>query len=298
MKNINIRTKLVSLILAGTLTLSATSCGKKEENELMPMKDLLQIEEVQDLTLLDELIEKGYLYYGLSSNIIDQASNLEKLIKMVELTSEMNYQEVYANIDDYKEKEKTFNTNINLWQLTIEEVETLREKAKMTVSSYNDIDTRQKALQMLYYINQSAREMIKNNARNTLILLLLTVIRASTAEGLSLDIEEFKEVNILDSEPSKTKEDPYYIIVKDEPYEVTPSKKELWEAMDYVFQLRKEEKETEGKEPKYHDIDFYKKGLTLAKMVILEGIKVKNGTIKQEHSASYVKKHYGIGNEK
>ena len=291
MKNVKLNTRLVSLILAGTLTLSTTGCGKKETN-LMPIDELLQIEEVQDLTLIDELIKAGKLYYGLNSNIIEEASYLEKFLQIEQITKEMNYQEIYANIEEYQKEEKKFNANINLWDLTLGEVETLKEKAKMNVKSYTDITTRQKALQMLYYINQSAKEMVEYNGANTLILLLFTAVRASVAEDLSLGVEEFNTVNILDSAPSKTGKDSYYIIIKDEPYEIKPSEKELWESLDYAFRLR------QMTPPIRYDYDFYKKGLDLAKMVILEGTNVKKDTIKQERSSSYVKKNYTQDKEK
>ena len=269
--------RVLSLVLAGGITLSAAGCGNHKV-ELQPLNTLMQQEQVQDKTLLDELVADGYLLFGIETNILEEAILLERMLEIKKSLSMMDFREL-RNVGFQFDREVPFQ------EITDEEIEELKTTAKMFAHNNKELEQRTNALKRLYAVDELTKEWLEENGKEILTIFMITSVRASVANNLEIPTSEFYRINILDQKSSEKKES-YYVIIDNKKYEVKHSSDELWDTIHYMFQLRERTK------PIGKNYEVYEKGLELAKMTIASGSKVKKDSIKNDKDSSYVEKHF------
>ena len=88
---INIYHKLTAVLLASSMAFSLTGCAGRVDMKKLSPSAILEIQDVKDVTLVDELLEKEELSYNDDLNIIEAAEKLEKSLDILDQLKDVDF---------------------------------------------------------------------------------------------------------------------------------------------------------------------------------------------------------------
>ena len=285
MKGINkltiIKTKLAPILLSGTMALSLTSCGGRGSVDMSSrtMKELLAIEQIKNSTQLDELSENGELNYNDKINYIQAADKLEKYITRIQKIEEKVEFKGVKELTPLPEEELKETLKISE-----KDLDKLIKNASYDGDDLKKIEDKLAALKKLEYLKKTYKSWVNKHGLDISINIMMASVKAGVADELNVPYE-----SIVIPPVSRGKEDSnsiYNIKVSDKKYKVSVSEEELWNTINYIYDVQKANLDSNT------EYDTYLKAINFAKTTMSSGVNVKNNNLETQYSASYIKKHY------
>ena len=275
-----VKTKVLPLVLAGTISLSFTGCNGRVDMSDVTFGQLLEISDVKDNTLMDELIETGGCQFEEDMTYVEAADRLIKYMDITEKLSKINFDGVseLRKLTD-EEYMETLNYSDEEIDLLIETI----NKAKM--DDLVDEENKLIAYKKLDFLNNYCNEFVHKNGEKISEKVMLLAVKTSMADEFDIPVEDINSVtipkNMGGSEP-----DSYVIDVNGKRYIVPLNSEEMWNTINYIYQLQsasltdKTEKET------------YRKAINFAKTTMAAGVNINGNIVKVDHNAKDIEENY------
>ena len=282
-KNVKIvKEKIIPLLLASTLTLT-TSCSSKSVNMgKISTRELMSIEEIKKNTLLDELENTEYGMFSENLTVLSAAIKLEEYMTIIKKIEKIKFDEI-ENLERITEEEKQ-----EAERLTQEEIE---EQIKYYKNGSPDVvasERRVKAYKMLNYLQDYIPTFIHQKGKEISTKFMIAAVKSAVASALNIPTEDYHEISIparYDSLKEEIKV--YHVKVGKEEYDISKSSKELWETIDYIYQVQNATFPNQKQE-----LETYKKALNYAKITISAGATKRSHIITSKNDYAYIKKNY------
>jgi len=277
-KKLNIYPKLTAILLAGTMAFSLTGCGGHVDMQSMTTSEVLQMQEVQDVTLMDELIESGKLTYD-DMNLVQAADQLERYMNIVDRLDSIKF-------DDVSELESLSPERYQeTLSYTMDDIDLLIEMASYKGKNLKKQEEKLTALKQLYYLYNYCNEWISTNGQSVSINIMMAAIKGAVADELNISVDDYSSITIPASKGSG-EPDSNFIKVGDKQYEVKTSAQELWNTINYIYAVQNYDPENGN------EFETYRKAINYAKTTMAAGANVKNNRLEEQYNASYIEKNY------
>ncbi len=282
-KNLRVfKEKIVPLALAGTLALSLAGCGGKVEMSSVDFNNLMAIEEVQNVTMIDELVAAGYLQYD-DMTILEAADQLERFMAIEEKIGGYDYTGV-ESLDPLSDEEYAATLN-----LSEEDIDSLIEQASYKGDDVVALENKLTALKRLDYLNRYCSEWIDNNGMRISEEIMFAAVKCSVAEELNLDVDEVNTVRINPRGTFSGEPDDYSLKVGDDFYRIPTREGEIWNTVNYIYEVQDADKSLMNTKEEY---ETYRKAINYAKTTIAAGSNVKNNKIVAQYDADYIEGNF------
>lgn len=278
MKIKNLKVRLSALLLAATMAFSLTGC--KQAKVKTTFSDLISIEEVKDVTLLDELIEGGNATSVTGEDIISASNRLESYMDIVDLLGAVDFQGV-DELRPLNEEEYEGTKNYSL-----DDVNELITQVNTTETDLLSTENKLIALKKLNFLNTYCKDWIRAYGKSISIQMMMTSVKTSVAEELELSVDDFSEVIIPPNYNSGDGPEDFCIKVGEERYIVPISFDEAWNTIQYIYTLQSVEIDSKL------EFETYRKALNYAKVTLIAGSNLKNNKLESQYDYSYIKDHY------
>ena len=278
MKINNLKVRVSALLLAATMTVSLTGCKQKVVST--SFHDLLTIEEVKDVTLMDELLENGELGTLTGLSITDAADQLETYMDVVELLSKQEFNGV-EELRPLEEQEYEKTT-----KLSIEEIKELIAQANSKETDLKSMEDKLIAIKKLDYLNTYCKNWINTYGSSIALDIMMTAAKTSVADELEISPENYSKVVIPPHYNAGDGPQSLNMKVGDKSYEVPTSFKELWNTIQYIYTLQ-----STNIDPSLQ-YETYRKAIGYAKTTLIAGSNIKNKKLEAQYDNSYIKQHY------
>ena len=149
MKKMKLNERVFSILLAGAISLSLTGCSGNVKMNKKSFDQLLSIEEIQDHTLLDELVREKSLMYEDELSILDAADRLEEYMDIEDLLKNVSFEGITPSEE--------------LYLLPKYEVVFLLDLLKEKDNSPERLEVKQAGYSILYAFHQYCKEWIHEN---------------------------------------------------------------------------------------------------------------------------------------
>lgn len=284
-KNLRVKSTIIPVLLAGAVSL--TGCNGKVDMKSFTFDELLSYENVKDVTLLDELADDGKIRFNNKLNVLEAADMLEKYINIVKMTDSIDFSEV----DDLRKlSNREYYDTLNLSEKQVKElVEQGSRKSKTLKDTEEKLDT----IKKLDFLNSYCKKWINDNGKNISLSIMENAVRASVADEFDVTVDDYYLVSIPGEQSSLAEEAiPYSVIVGDNNYSLDVNYNEMWNTINYIFDIKNTDIEDQSK------YDTYLKAINFAKTTIAAGSNIKNGDLEAQYDAHYIKKKYLKNNKK
>lgn len=281
-RNIQIRKqKILPLLLAGGLTLSLSACGNNTIMDDVSIEALMAQEEVNNLTLLDELSVDQY------NDVLDNGEKLERYIyllkelKNYDLTGVENLRPLPD--EEYKKLEN----------LSLEEYVEIFNDADSIDINFVALEKRLDAIKKLHYLKNYCQSWVDANGVDVALDLMINSVKANAAVELRIPVEDYNYISIKERPSINEPNLKYVIIINDTEYEVKADDHGLWDTIDYIYKLQNPNLMTNEEKEKFENDQFYRyeKAIDLSKITICSGSNLKDGNILEvQNSSDYIRK--------
>ena len=284
MKGINklqVSRKLATILLAGTMAFSLTACGGHVDMKMLTPSEVLEIQDVKDVTLIDELIAAGMLNYSGELDIIEAADQLERYLDIIDVLKDMDFKQV-SDLDKLSDEEYQ-----EVFSLPIEEIEKLKEEANYKGKDLVLTERKLKALKQLNYLYNYCTIWAHENGQDISFEFMMAAVKGSVADELELGVEDYKTIKLPPAARSASSEPDYFIVcVGDKNYKVPVGAGELWNTINYIYEVQTAKLTEETEYP------TYRKALNYAKTTMAAGANAKKDKLTEQYNASYIKENY------
>ena len=280
-KKLNIYHKMTAFLLAGTMAFSLSACNGHVDMKSKSPSNLLEIQEVKDITLLDELMAANELYYFGELDVVEAADQLERYLDIIDLLKKMDFSGV-SELEPLTEEQYQ-----EPFSLPLEEIEKLVEKATYKGKDLAQTEEKLIALKQLDHLYTECTNWVHQNGQDVSIAFMIASVKASLASELGLSTEEYSNIIIPPARRSVSNgPEPYMINVGNEHYMVPVGSGEIWNTMDYIYEVQGATLEGEK------EYQTYRKSLNFGKTTIAAGSDIKkNNKVVEQNGESYIKKH-------
>ncbi len=282
-KNLHVfKEKIVPLALAGTLALSLTACGGHVEMKDVDFGNLVAIEEVQQATMIDEMIANGDLMYDDNLNLLEASDQLIRYLDIVAQIGDYDF----TGVDSLEPlSEEVLNATLDM---TPEDVEALIEVASYRGDDVVALEAKLNALKKLKFLHDYCQQWVDDNGYRISERIMLVAVKASVADELELGVDEVSYVHIPERHFAGEPED-YYINVGKESYRVPTREGEIWNTVNYIYEIQGADFAAMDKQQR---ADTYRKAINYAKTTIAAGSNVKNNKIVAQYDADYIEGNF------
>ena len=271
--------KALPLFFAGVISLSLSGCGNNIVMGDTSLDELSNIEEVKELTLLDELEEtdKG----------LTRGKQLENYLYLLDELKSYDF----TGIDELRPlPEEEYK---QLESMSLEEYGEILNEANLIDVDLVTMEKRLDAIKKLYYLNNYCKQWVENNGVEVVLELMKNSVKANAAVELNIPVEEFDSI-LIKERPSVNEINPKYIIIaNDKEYAINPDDHAIWDTIDYIYKIQNPNLMSDEEKKKYMEdpTDAYKKAIDLSKITICSGSNLKDGNIlESQNSKDYIKK--------
>ncbi|MBP5678848.1 MAG: hypothetical protein J6X28_03360 [Bacilli bacterium] len=280
-KKINLYRKLAALLVAGTMACSLSACNGEVNMKSMSPSFLLELQDVKDRTLLDELLINNDLGYLEDLDIIEAADQLERYLDIMDQLKSMNFEGV-RELSPLTEEQYA-----EAFSLPKEEIDLLIKKANYKGKDVTLLDEKMIALKQLENLYRTCNEWVRTYGQSISISFMLSSVKAALADELNLSVEDYRKVTIPPARRSASEGPvPYRIQVGDTSYTVPVGAGEIWNTINYIYEVQISTLEGD------RELETYRKALNYGKTTIACGIDLgKKNQVQEEVNASYVKKY-------
>ena len=278
-RNLNLTKAAATLLLAGSMSLSLSSCVGSVDLDSVTADALLSNPEVANVTMMDEMIDNGGLLYSEDLNIVEAADKLERCMDVVELLKNEDFSgadqlqpltdEQYRAVEDY----------------SLEDIETLRIDARYKGNDLASLERKLNAIKKLNYLYSYCNNWIHENGQDVSIEFMMASVKSAVGSELNVDPEDYSSI-VIPKLTSYSMPESNFIEVGNDRYEIKTSSEEIWNTVSYIYALQDYDPENGN------EIETYRKAINYAKTTLAAGANVKNNRIEEQYSASYIKKNY------
>lgn len=285
-KNLKISKVAKALLVTGTISLALNSCNGYVDMKSITANELLNNSEVANVTIMDEMIDDGELKYCEDLNIIEAADKLERCMDIVDAISKENLEDVdklEQLSNDYYESLLILLTEDK--EPVMESIETIKKAAHYKGNDYLLLERKLNALKILNYLKNYCNDWVKENGKDISIKFMMAAEKCAIGSELNISTDDYSSIKI-DKQTSTKEPESNYVEVGNKRYEIKNSSDELWNTQNYIYAVQIYKPEN-GKE-----FETYRKAINLGKITIAAGANVKNDSIEEQYTASYIKKNY------
>ena len=280
-KNVRVfKEKLVPLAIAGVMAVSMTACGGQVQMKNVDFGVLMEEEQIQDVTIIDELIARGELRFDDNLNLLEAADQLDRYMRIVELTDKLDF----TGVDQLKPL--TSEECAEALGLTPEEVEVLINLSKYKGDDVVQLEQKLDALKKLNYLNKTCKEWVYENGDYICERMMMVSIKASVAAEFGMD--DLGGVTIPPRH-SVSEPEPYLIEVDGERYSIPTSEGEIWNTINYLYELQGSDLDNGDQENRFKTYD---KAINFAKTTIAAGSNIKNNKLVSQYDAGYIEGNF------
>lgn len=281
-KNLHVfKEKIVPIALAATLSLSLSACGGKVEMQSVDMGDLMAIEEVQGATIIDDMIARGELQYDEDLNIIQAADQLDRYMRIVEMTDGIDF----TGVDSLEPlSDEIYEQTLNMSK---EEIEALIELSKYKGDDVVALEAKLTALKKLNYLHNYCRDWVYSNGDNICTRIMIVAVKGSVAD--EFDRTDFAGITIPERHNFGGEPDSYSVKVDGEVYIVPTGEGEIWNTINYIYELQSADLSDGDQENRFATYD---KAINYAKTTIAAGSNVKNNKLVAQYDADYIEGNF------
>ena len=279
-KHLRLNKRFLALIMAGVMAFSLSGCHKNVEMGDISYTELMDIDDVKNVTIMDELIEEDYLNFDDDLNYVQAADQLEEYMQIVETLKSINFSDV-EKLRTLTEEE--YQATLDL---SVEDVKLLKEVATSKSTSLKDTEDRLVALKELNYLNDYCKDWIKSNGKSISLKLMMSAVKSSVGDEFNIPLEEYSTITIPAHYSSSSGPTDYSIEVGGKTYLVPESQKEIWNTIGYIYTLQSANVSDKNA------FETYRKAINYAKVTTAAGANVKNGKIETQYDGSYITKNY------
>lgn len=279
-KNVKfVKTKLLPLLLAGTIALPLASCNGNVDMKSVTFGDLMAISDVKDDTLLDEMIDNGKFMYDDEMSYLEAADKLLESIDISERLEKFDFSEI-SELKPLSEEE--------LANLDNEDVDQLIENLSDKSDSYVDLEKKLDSYKKLYAIKNKADNFIMNDGEDISLRVMFGTVKAAVADDLGLSYEDISSITIPEYYYSGDGPEDYSIKVNDKAYRIPLSSEEIWNTVNYIYEVQHASLTDETRN------ETYRKAINYAKTTLAAGVDINdnNNKIKPDRNASEISKNY------
>ena len=282
-KNLRVfKEKIVPLAVAGTLALSLVGCGGNVQMKEVDFDSLMTISEVQNATMIDELIANGALMYDDNLNLL-QAS--DQLIRYLDIVAQIGGYD-FTGVDSLEPlDQEVLNATLNM---TPEEVEGLIEVASYKGDDVVALEAKLNALKKLNFLHNYCQSWVDENGPIISERIMLISVKASVADELELGVDEVSYVHIPERHFAGEPDD-YYVNVGKESYRVPMREGEIWNTINYIYEVQGSDFATMDAQQR---ADTYRKAINYAKTTIAAGSNIKNDKLMAQYDADYIEGNF------
>lgn len=280
-KKFRMYNRLAALLLAGSIATTLSGCDGKAEMSSLTTSDVLSITDITNVTQIDELIANGQLMVSSDLSIVGAADQLERYMNISEQLQSIDFTKV-DELSPLKEEEYE-----KALTLSKEEIDGLIEASKYDGKDIVQLERKLNALKKLNFLYNYCTNWVHQNGQTLSINIMMAAVKASVADELEILPEQYNEIIIPPAKRSSS-EGPtsYFINVGEESYEIPINSNELWNTINYIYDVQSAT--LEGK----NEFKTYRKALNYAKTTIAAGANIKNNKLEAQYSASYIEKNY------
>ena len=278
-KGLHVSPRFAALLLATSMAFSLTGCGGHVDMKTLSPSEVLEIQDVKDVTLADELIANNQLTFYEDLDVIEAADQLERYLDILDITKGMDFTNVgqLQPLTDEQYQEAL--------SLPLEEIRTLKEQAAYTGKDIVQLEQKLKALKQLDYLDRHCEEWVHRYGQSISIQYMMAAVKGSVADELELSVDDYKKITIP---PRRSFSEPeeYTIEVGDTIYRVPVGVGEIWNTIHYIYEVQ--DATLEGDK----EYETYRKALNYGKVTMAAGCNEKKGKLTEQYSASYIEKNY------
>lgn len=281
-KNIKfVKSKLVPLLLAGSIGMSLVGCNGHVDMNSISFGDLLEISDVQDDTLVDELIKSGRLLFDEDISYIEAADMLERYMDISDKLKDIDFCEV----DSLKRlSQEEYNSTLDY---SLEDVNDLIEIIKNSKSkSLVDQENRLTAYKKLDFLNDYCDTFIHTYGEDISLSVMFASVKGSIADELDLAVDDYSSITIPKYHDAGDGSTSYCVEVGDKSYTVPVSNGEIWNTINYIYTLQRAKLTEETEKP------TYRKAINYAKTTMAAGANINKDKVRSDHSAGEISKNY------
>ena len=280
-KNLKIiKEKLIPVLLAGSISLTMAGCQGKVKMQEVSLTDLLSIEEVKEVTLMDELLENNSLMYQ-EKSYLEAIHQLEEYMTMVEELKFIDMEEV-KDLRPLSEEEYHSVEGISL-----EDVLLLKEIATSRGKTLKEEEERLTTIKKLAHVKEYCNNWIQANGKSICLNLMMASVKSSVASELGIPPEEYATIKIPAlMRGTSNGPEAYYLQVGEKSYKVPVKAHEIWNTLNYIYEVQSATLTDKT------EFATYRKAINFAKTTMAAGANVKNGNIEAQYDAKYIKENY------
>ena len=251
-----VKNKLLPLALAGGITLSLSGCNGRVDMSSISFEDLLAIEEVSNVSLMDDAVDAGLFNFTDDKSYVEAADDLLRYLDIIDQLANIDFSEVkqLSKLDDDQYLE-TINYSLD----DVKELkELLHSKDKSLVAQENKIN----AYKKLDFLNNYCKDFVHNNGKDISLSMMMKAVKTSIAAELGLSVNDISDVVIPPNESGVNDEPHYEIIVGDKEYTIKLSFNEMCNTIDYIYSVQRASLNDKT------EYETYRKALNYAKTTI------------------------------
>lgn len=273
----------IALLMAGTIIFSVSG-NSKDRTINETIQELIESEDVKEITLLDELIEDGYLQSIDGRNLIENADCLIHYMDIVERLESIDF----TGVEElHPLREEDYEKALSL---TDEEIRFYSEAATKKAKTQEEQDEKLYALKMLNYLNNYIKEWIRQNGTGISINMLMAAVKGSIAAELGLSEEEYETIRIPENRKTIKDDDfTYTIMVGNKSYSVPTKATGIWDGIEYIYEMQSAtfDEDDSSSSRRYQT---YRKAIQFAKMTMILGVDINDRDIvSNEHPKKYIR---------
>ena len=281
-KKLNVYHKLTALLLAGTMAMSLSACNGNVDMKSLTPSEVLEITDVRDLTMVDELIAANKLTYYEDLDVVEAADQLERYLDIMDLLEDMDFSEV-SQLEPLSEERYQ-----EVFSLPLEEIARLKEQVSYKGKDIVELEKKLTALKQLDYLYRICQSWVHQYGQSVSIAYMMACVKGAVADELNIPVEDYHTITIGERVygGSSGPEDAV-IQVGDTYYRVPTTAGELWNTINYIYEVQGADLEGET------ELETYRKSLNYGKTTMAAGANVaRNNRIVEQNSESYIRKNY------
>ena len=278
-RNLKLTKAAATLLLAGGLSLSLSSCVGYVDMDSVTVSALLSNPEVANVTMMDEMIEDGKLVYTDDLNIVEAADKLENCMDIVKALEK----EDFTGADELQPlSDEQYRAARDL---SLEDIEALRVESRYNGKDLVSLEKKLNAIKTLNYLYKYCNDWIHENGQDISIKYMMASVKCAVGSELNVSTDDYSSI-VIPRRLSSSEPESNFIEVGNDRYEIRLGSEEIWNTVNYIYTVQDYDPENGN------EIETYRKAINYGKTTIAAGANVKNDRIEEQFSASYIKKNY------
>ena len=276
---VKVTTGLCVLALAGTLVLGCKSCvGEANLSNITPSA-ILEIQEVKDVTQMDELLLNNQLRFEGEQDIVEAADELQFSLDIIDELKDMDFTGVEGL------QELTDEQYQEVFSLPIEEIRVLKKQASYKGKDLALVQQKLIALKQLDLLYRTCLSWVHQYGQDVSFGYMMAAVKCSVADELNVPYSSITLPPAYRS--SSMGPQPYVIKVGDQTYQVPVGARELWDTINYIYEIQG------AKLTEKTEFPTYRKAINFGKITIAAGSDSNGkGKLVEQHDMQYIKKNY------